>query len=237
MEKNIKTTQSTAKAQTKVAQAKEAKLKEVNVSTENPITEQKIDIEAEIAKKVAEELAKIKLAQVKEQSEAEEKVIEKENILNMDTYTTVRNLCNWDLHFSLKDGVSTGAEDRMIKTESTLDILNRDIVSLCNNSNIFFIGEGQGSHARVYIENPELRVRVGFDSKDGTRKQSILDKEKLDYIFSLELQRDFEKAINEEVIAFHEKDIIINYARKIRVNDYEKINFLEVYCNRKFRID
>jgi hypothetical protein len=154
-----------------------------------------------------------------------------EKVLNMDSYSTCRNICSWDIYFSLVQG-----GDKLIKANGSLDMSNRDIVSLCNNNNIFFVGDdGQGSHARVYIENPMLRIHEGFESEDGTRKQKILNTETLQSIFNQKTQKQFELAVHENVIAFHEKDIIMEFARKIKLNDYDKISFLEAYTGRSFR--
>ena len=152
-----------------------------------------------------------------------------ENVLYMDSYTSLKNLCDWDIYFALTQG-----GDKTIKAKGTLDILNRDIVSLCNNNDIFFVGEdGQGSHARIKIMNPQLRSHVGFENED--RKQVLLDDEKLEEIFSSKTKKQFEDAIHENIVAYHEKDIVIEYAKKIRENSYDRITFLEAFTGRNFR--
>lgn len=154
--------------------------------------------------------------------------------VNMDSHSTVINLCNWDIYFSL---LGANGGDIMIQKNGSRDLLNRDIVSLCNNNNIFFTGvDNKGSHARVYIENPDLRVYVGFDSEDGKTKQNILTDEKCDYIFNLKTQKSFEENVKKEVITEAEKDKIISYARKVKLNDFDKIYFLEQHTNKKFRL-
>ena len=149
---------------------------------------------------------------------------------NMHSHTTVLNLCNWSVYFTV-EGV-----EKKIKANGTIDLLNREIVSACNNNDIFFAGTGQGSHARVYIENEDIRKHVGFESEDGKRKQNILNDEKCQYILDLKTQKTFEKHVTEEIITLHEKDKIMTYARKIKLNDFEKIDFLEKHCSKKYRI-
>ena len=51
------------------------------------------------------------------------------------------------------------------------------------NQNVMFVGTGNGNHARIYIENPELRKYVGFDSEDGKQQQFILTEEECQKIF------------------------------------------------------
>ena len=36
-------------------------------------------------------------------------------------------------------------------------INNEELVTLCENQNVMFAGVGNGNHARIYIENPDLR--------------------------------------------------------------------------------
>lgn len=151
--------------------------------------------------------------------------------INMDGRTTCKSLAEWDLYFALTDG-----GDKKIKANGTIDLVNRDIISLCNNNNIFFVGvDGEGSHARVYIEDPEIRIYVGFETEDGKKKQNILTDEKCQKILELKTKSAFEKNIREEVITEAEKQKIISYAKKIKLNDYDKISFIEQYTNRKYR--
>lgn len=157
---------------------------------------------------------------------------EKVNKVNLDSRSMVRNLCSWDLYFNNINYPG----DVVIKANATLSILNSEIASQCSNNNIFFVGtDGQGSHARVYVENPELRIYVGFDSEDGKRKQNILTDEKCKNILELKTQKAFEKRVQEEIITDPEKEKILSYAKKIKINDYGKISFLEEYTGKKFR--
>lgn len=155
------------------------------------------------------------------------------NKVNLDSRSMVRNLCSWDIYFNSINNPG----DFVIKANATLSMLNSEIVSQCSNNNIFFVGtDNQGSHARVYIENPDLRIYVGFESEDGKTKQNILNDEKCAEILEIKTQKSFEKKVKEEIITEHEKEKILAYARKIKFNDFDKISFLEEHTNKKFRI-
>lgn len=149
---------------------------------------------------------------------------------NMDSYTTVSNLADNDIYFSLVQG-----GDIKIAAKGFRDMLNRDIVSLCNNSNVFFVGTGNGANARIFIQNPELRIYVGFDSIDGKTNQQILTDEVCQEILDSKTQKQFEKVVLEKIVSYHEKVKLINYARKVKLNDFEKINFLELHSGKKFK--
>lgn len=151
---------------------------------------------------------------------------------NMDSYTTVRSLTSWALHFSIP-GMKA---DKVISPFGTIDLLNREIKLCCDNNNAFFVGIGKGDHARVFVEDDNVRIFCGLDSEDGSRKQNIISDEKCKKLFDYKNQASFEKNIKQEIITEHEKDYIMNYARKNKVNDFDKISYLESYCSKKFKI-
>jgi len=149
---------------------------------------------------------------------------------NMDSYSTLLSLCDHDIYFALVQG-----GDILLKANATRDLLNRDIVSLCNNSNVFFVGTGNGANARIYIQNPELRVYVGFDSLDGKTKQQVLTDTICQEIFDIKTQKQFEKEVNDKIISYHEKVHIMNYAKKNKLDSFDRISFLEEYTGKKFK--
>jgi len=148
----------------------------------------------------------------------------------MDSYSSLQNLADNDIYFSLVQG-----GDLSIKANGYLDLLNRDIVSLRNNSNIFFVGTGNGANARIYIQNPDLRIYVGFDSADGKVKQQVLTDELCQEILDSKSQKQFEKLVNEKVVSYHERVRIMNYAKKVKLDSFEKITFLEEHSGKKFK--
>lgn len=152
--------------------------------------------------------------------------------LSKDTMITVKNLCNWDVHFKLHNTPG----DAVILANGTKEMFVSEISSQINNGNAFFIGtDGKGSHAKVYILDEEFRKEVGFDSPDGKEKQVILDDEKCQHILDYKQKAAFEKNVKEHVILNHEKEKIMQVARKLKVNDYDKISFLEEYTGLDFR--
>jgi len=149
----------------------------------------------------------------------------------MDSYSSLQNLADNDIYFSLVQG-----GDLSIKANGYLDMLNRDIVSLRNNSNVFFVGtDSKGSHARIYIQNPDLRIYVGFDSEDGKIKQQVLTDEVCQKILDIKSQEQFEKEVQEKIVSYHEKVRIINYAKKVKLDSFEKITFIEAHSGKKFK--
>jgi hypothetical protein len=149
----------------------------------------------------------------------------------MNDKSKVRNLCDWQISWERQ----TQTGDEFIKANQVVYITNSEIETQVQNGNSFFVGTGDGSHARVYIENPEIREYLGFDNKEGNREQLILNDEKCKQILEYKTFSTFKKHVEEEVITNQEKSKIVNYAKKIKLNDYDKIKFLEQYTGFTFK--
>ena len=153
-------------------------------------------------------------------------------LINKDELVKVKNLCDWPLHFKLQNIKG----DISIPANGSKNMFVSEIISQIDNGSIFFIGnDGKGSHAKLYIENEDLRKQLNFDRVDDKEIQKILTDEKCDYILNLKTKSAFEKNVKDFVVMNHEKDKIMKYARKINLNDYQKVSFLESYCNAEFK--
>jgi len=150
----------------------------------------------------------------------------------MNDKSKVKNLCPWPISWEKQ----TIEGDEFIKADKVVYIVNSEIETQVNNGNIFLAGtDGLGSHARCYIENPEMREYLGFDNKTEKRVQLILDDEKCKQIFEYKTFSTFKKHVEEEVVTNQEKAKIVNYAKKAKINDYDKVNFIEEYCGISFK--
>ena len=158
---------------------------------------------------------------------------ENEKKLDLEKRSSIKNLCPWTISFTLP---ISGA-NILLGADKKTSVNNQELVTLCENSNPMFAGIGNGNHARVYIENEELRKYVGFDSEDGKQKQFILTDEECQRILDYKTFSTFKKHLEESIVANHEKARIIEFARKIKLNDYEKITEIESFTNIKFKKD
>lgn len=151
---------------------------------------------------------------------------------NMNDKSKVKNLCPFPISWVR----ITTIGDEYIKPNSSVYILNSEIDAQISNRNTMLSGtDGLGSHAMAYIENDEFREELKFDCKSESRKQTILDDEKCKYILELKTPSSFEKNVEDNIITVHEKMKLMEYARKIKLNDYNKIKFLEEYCGDSFK--
>ena len=152
---------------------------------------------------------------------------------DMNSRSKVKNLCEWNIsweRYSMEG-------DEFIKSNQTVYIPNMEIETQVQNNNLFFIGTGNGSHARVYIENAEMREHLGFDNKEEKQTQLILNDEKCKEIFEYKTFSTFKKHITEIIITNQEKSKIVSYAKKNKINDYDKIRFLEEHTGLSFKND
>lgn len=149
--------------------------------------------------------------------------------LDLEKRSSIKNLCPWAISFVLPNSKAEVLLDAHAKTT----VNNQELVTLCENSNVMFAGTGLGNHARVFIENPDVRIYVGFDTED--KKQKILDDELCKKIFEYKTLSAFKKHIEENVVAEHEKHKIMSYARSIKLNDFDRIDFLQEYTGLNFK--
>ena len=107
-----------------------------------------------------------------------------------------------------------------------INIEAEEVVSQCYAKNNQFTGEdGHGSHARIYIEDPAIRKEFEFDTE--TAKQKVLTDDKLEKLFEYKRMGDFEKSMKDLVVIHAERFVLVEYIKKHKINDYEKIKAVE----------
>lgn len=150
--------------------------------------------------------------------------------VNLDEKVVVKNTASWDLHFARIES----AGDIEIKRKGTLRLTNGEIQSQIHAGNVFFIGtDGKGSHARLFIDSQDTRIFVGFESPDGEEKQFILNIESVKTLINLPIDK-FKNDLDKYVVTQAEKLTVIEIARELKLNDFEKIKILEDYTGFKF---
>lgn len=142
----------------------------------------------------------------------------------------VHNLAPWQVSFPRK----TMNGDVVIPANGRMYLDEQEVMMQFYANNVLFIGtDGRGTHARIYIEDADIRKALNFDSQDGTTTQEIVTDELLKKIFAYKRQSDFEKAIKEHVVAHFEKFMLADFIQRNDVNDYKKIRFVEEYAGVK----
>ena len=150
--------------------------------------------------------------------------------LDMDKRSKVINLCPWMISFTLPN--SNG--EIKIDAHKSTTINNGELVTMADNNDVMLCGTGNGAHARLYVDNPELREYVGFENSEDKTRQLVLIPEECEKIMGLKTTSAFERNVQEKVVLHHEKAIFMDYCRKHKFNDHEKIELLERYTGLKY---
>lgn len=143
---------------------------------------------------------------------------------------TLKNLTSWDLTFKRINTLG----DVIIPARGKIAMLSEEVMAQIYNNNRLFVGDdGKGSHARIFIEDEEIRCEAEFENKQSKKNQDILTDEKLKEIFSLKTLVSFKKNIQEKIKSQAEKAKVIEYAKTHKINDHDKIEFLQEYTGFK----
>lgn len=151
--------------------------------------------------------------------------------VNLEKKVEVKNLCAWDLYF---ERIETNGTVR-VPAKGAVRLSRAEIQAQVYDNNVMFVGtDGQGSHARIYVNDKETRVLLGFESEDSKKKQEVLDADEVQRILELKTQKSFEDNIKKKVKTQAEKNFLIEEAKRLKLNDYNKIKFIEEYTDYKF---
>lgn len=143
----------------------------------------------------------------------------------------IKNMCTWDLLFSRHNGIG----DIKVPANKFELITVEEIQSQVQLENKMFTGtDGQGSNARIYIDDEETRVLMGFDSEDGKTKQIVLTEDEIKRILGLKTLSSFKENIENKVVTEPQKKLFIEIAKQVKLNDFDKIKFVEEYTELSF---
>ena len=157
------------------------------------------------------------------------KAVEVIEEINLDQKVTVKNIAGWEVGFARIVDIGDG----LSMPEGSTRLSRNEIIAQVQNGNRLFVGiDGKGSHATLYIDDAITRKEVDFDSQDGKVKQIILTDSVVNDLFKMS-QTDFEKALLDTIKTRAEKYAIIQTIKKLKLNDYNKIRFIENYTGFK----
>lgn len=149
--------------------------------------------------------------------------------IDLDKKIKIKNLCSWDLYF--KKFESHG--DFKLPANGVRQITVAEVQSqVYDNVKMFAGTDGVGSHAKIYIDDKETRVHLGFESDDTT--QNVIDQEAIKKILTLKTQKSFEDNVRKSIKLDSEKAQLFEVAKDSNINDHNKIKFIEEYTGFKF---
>ncbi len=147
-----------------------------------------------------------------------------------NTKVKLKNLTSWILTFKRINAVG----DVVMPPNSIITLDEDEVMAQIYNGNKLFVGDdGKGSHARIFIDDENLRINAEFESKNTGKTQEVLTDKVLKEIFSEKTLPKFKEAIKSKVKTQAEKSKAVEYAKKSQLNDHDKIEFLEKYTGFK----
>lgn len=145
--------------------------------------------------------------------------------LNMDEKILIKNLCEWNIYFKRINGFG----DVALPPKTLFKIERGEVISQVQNGNKFFTGnDGNGSHARIFIEDKETRVECGFETAN--KEQEVITEAKVKEIFAIKNFNNFKKGIENVAKSHAEKATLVNLVKKLGLNEYDKIKFIEAHA-------
>src|SRR5690606_41071504 len=101
--------------------------------------------------------------------------------LNLDKKVEIKNLCSLDLYFRRIESHCVVK----IPAKGKVRLSIAEIQAQVFDNNPMFVGvDSKGSHARIYIEDKDTRVLLGFEDESGS-KQQVLDSDEVKRILEL----------------------------------------------------
>ena len=147
-----------------------------------------------------------------------------------NTKVKLKNLTSWILTFKRINAVG----DVVMPPNSIITLDEDEVMAQIYNGNKLFVGDdGKGSHARIFIDDENLRINAEFESKNTGKTQEVLTDKVLKEIFSEKTLPKFKETIKSKVKTQAEKSKAVEYAKKSQLNDHDKIEFLEKYTGFK----
>ena len=147
-----------------------------------------------------------------------------------NTKVKLKNLTSWILTFKRINAVG----DVVMPPNSIITLSEDEVMAQIYNDNKLFVGDdGKGSHARIYIDNEDLRINAEFESKNTGKTQEVLTDKVLKEIFDEKTLTKFKETVKSKVKTQAEKLKVVEYAKKSKLNDHDKIEFLEKHTGFK----
>ncbi len=145
-------------------------------------------------------------------------LIEETTPLSMEEKITLKNLANWMVGFPKIESMG----EVNINPRGSIRVTRGEVITQFENGNKLLRGDGDGSHATIFIDDKATRDYLDIDTE-------ILDKAKVKKIFEIKGLDDFRNEIHKTFKTKTEQILLINSIRECGFNDFNKIRECEVY--------
>lgn len=153
-------------------------------------------------------------------------------MLDMSVNIVIKNLATFPVGFLRINGQG----EVNVPPNTSVYVDRAEVVSQVQSRNKAFCGEDYDcSHALLYIDDKDTRIYVGFETEK--TEQSVLTEEKIKEAFNIKVKGQFEKTIKSAVVTLAEKKLLVETMNKLKINDYNKIKFVEKYTGMPVTIE
>ena len=139
--------------------------------------------------------------------------------LSMEEKITLKNLANSMVGFNKIE--SNGEVN--INAGGSVRVSRAEVISQYENGNKLLRGDGDGTHATIYIDDKATRDYLDITSE-------LIDKNKVKKIFAINGLDDFRNEIYKTFTTQAEKVLLIKLIRECGFNDFNKIRECETLC-------
>jgi len=146
--------------------------------------------------------------------------------LDLDKKVTVKNIADWTVGFNR----ITEMGEVKFAPNGSQRLTRNEIIAQHQNDNKLFNGfDGNGSHATLYIDDVDTRREIGFESEDGKIKQKVFSDDLIKKLFEYKTMSTFEEKFKDAIKTRSEAFAAIKAIKRLRLNDFDKIRFVEEY--------
>lgn len=143
---------------------------------------------------------------------------------NLEQKVTIKSIAPWNTGFRRIENNG----DVTIPPNGTVRLTRSEIIAQVQNGNRLLSGiDDRGSHATLFIDDPQTRKEVDFETDENT--QEVLTEEKVKTLFGYKTLKSFKKNLKNLVMTRAEKYAIMQMIKKAKFNDFEKIREVEHY--------
>ena len=145
------------------------------------------------------------------------------NVSKMDMLEEIQilNMSNIDTFFPRTYGVG----DYKIPKNGGHLVERREVIAQCQRGNPSFVGlDGRGNNACLWIDDALTRIKVGFESEDGSVKQFIVTKDTIKELLSIQDNTEFEKALKEKILTVSDGFMLREYGKTNQMDKSEIIS-------------
>ena len=126
-------------------------------------------------------------------------------------------------------------KEKVFRPYQTQTILLKDLLEVANNTRLFTGVDGKGKNASLYIEDPDVRAYLGFDTLNDEgeviAEQVVLTTEEILNILSQKNKKAFEAAIEEFKGNISRIKLLEDVIVKNNYNDAQRIKYIEKVLN------